>query len=48
MRGQSRLAEGLVWILEQALGDVFTAVIREAWALTCWGLAREMMAAVGV
>jgi nitric oxide dioxygenase len=41
------LREALLWTLEQALGEDFTAAVREAWT-TCYDeLAGEMTAAAG-
>jgi hemoglobin-like flavoprotein len=42
------VGEALLWTLEQALGEDFTRVVREAWTVCYDELAGEMMTAVGV
>ena len=42
------LREALLWTLEQALGEDFTAAVREAWTVCYDELAGEMTAAAGV
>jgi len=48
LAGYDAIREALLWALEQALGDDFGPLIRDAWTVCCDELSAEMKAAAGL